>query len=65
MSNLADIADAVERYNRSVEKQVRAARQDPKLRAQVLERWQALRDAAGTAKTPTSTAMVRRASSRS
>ena len=56
MSKLADIADAVERYNRSVEKQVRAARQDPKVRAAVLKRWQALRESAGTTRTPTGAA---------
>lgn len=59
MSNLADISDAVEQHNRSVEQRVRHARADAKARAEVMQRWQALRESIGTTTTPTGLTLPR------
>ncbi len=53
MGFLAQIADAVEGYNRHVEQDVQAARQDAAKGREILERWQKIRDAIPQAVTPT------------
>ncbi len=53
MSALAQVSNAIEAYDRFVERQVARARSEPKFRGQILERWQAARAGIGTVVTPT------------
>src|SRR5262245_56413328 len=53
MGYLAEIADSVERYNASVEKNVKQARANPEVGKQILEKWRAARGAVKTTRTPT------------
>jgi len=53
MGLLGKICDAVEAYNRDVERQMRDARHDAKAGKKLLARWRRARDAAGVVTTPT------------
>src|SRR5205809_1612999 len=53
VSVLAQVANAVEAYDRFVERQVARARSEPEFRDQILKRWQAARAGIGTVATPT------------
>src|SRR6266545_4789637 len=53
MSVLAQVSNAVEAYDRFVERQVARARSEPEFRDQILQRWQAVRAGIGTVATPT------------
>ncbi|MCS7032393.1 MAG: methylmalonyl-CoA mutase family protein, partial [Phycisphaerae bacterium] len=53
MGFLAEIADAVERYNQSVTDSVREARSNPDVGRQILEKWRAIRASIRTTRTPT------------
>jgi len=53
MSALAQIVDAIEAFNRSVEAQVRRARTDPKAGAELRRRWRKIRSRVPTVETPT------------
>src|SRR6476469_4475143 len=53
MSILAEVNAAIADYNRFVEKQVQAARQDPRFRKQILKRMGEIRSRIPTATTPT------------
>ena len=53
MSVLAQIGNAVEAYDRFVERQVARARSEPAFRDEVLERWQTVRSGIGTVVTHT------------
>src|SRR5438093_173887 len=53
MSLLANANHAIESYNRFVERQVEAARSDPRLRRQLLRRWKQIRSRIPTTTTPT------------
>ncbi|MGB7157606.1 MAG: methylmalonyl-CoA mutase family protein [Tepidisphaeraceae bacterium] len=59
MSDLASIIDAVRGYDRFVEEQVRQTRDDERFRAELLRRWQALRDGVATVTTPTGLTLPR------
>jgi len=53
MGILADIANAVERYNKHVEEQVELARLDKETRQKILARWREIKAAITTVETPT------------
>src|SRR3989475_3156354 len=53
MSVLAQIGNAVEAYDRFIERQVARARSEPAFRDQVLRRWQTFRSGIGTVITHT------------
>src|SRR5438094_5444225 len=53
MSVLAQVSNAVEAYDRFVERQVARARSESEFRDQILQRWQAVRAGIGTVATPT------------
>jgi len=53
MGLLADICDAVESYNRSVEEQVQRVRSDAKTAKETLSRWQQIRSTIPIETTPT------------
>src|SRR5205814_4228095 len=53
MNALARVCESVEAHARLVMEQVRRAREDPRFRAALLKRWKAIRQAAGTVRTPT------------
>ena len=53
MSVLARVCESVEAYARFVDQQARRARDDDAFRAGILARWNAIREAAGTVRTPT------------
>src|SRR5262245_58516587 len=51
MQRLADFIDAVERYRRNVEEEVRRARSDGRFGAELQERWRGIQEGVGTART--------------
>jgi len=53
MSTLGRVCESVEGHARFVADQVRRARQDAAFRAELLERWKAIRESIGTVRTPT------------
>jgi methylmalonyl-CoA mutase len=53
MGILADICNAVERYNKHVEEQVELARLDKDARQKILARWREIKSNIGTVTTPT------------
>ena len=59
MSLLARIADAADRYNRSVEERVKHVRADAAAGREVTDRWQEIRDAIPTTTTPTGLTLPR------
>src|SRR5688500_9483094 len=59
MAILAQICEAVEGHDRSVEQHVRRAREDAEFRDEVLDRWKTLRSAVPTITTPTGLTLPR------
>ena len=53
MSALSDVADAIERHERFVDRQAEHARRNPKFRKELLQRWKKVLRKAGSASTPT------------
>ncbi|HWP41484.1 MAG TPA: methylmalonyl-CoA mutase family protein, partial [Tepidisphaeraceae bacterium] len=53
MGILAQVSDAVEAFNRSVEQQAAAARSDAQLGQQILQRWRQIRSSVAIAHSPT------------
>src|SRR5437867_846193 len=53
MRILADIANAVERYNKHVDEQVELARIDKKTKQEILARWREIKASIPTVETPT------------
>ena len=53
VSVLAQVSNAVEAYDRFVERQVARARSESEFRSQILQRWQAVSAGIGTVATPT------------
>src|SRR5690242_2826347 len=53
MGTLAQISDAAESFDRHVDEQVRRARTDERFRAELLARWERVRQSVPTVTTPT------------